>query len=111
MVNAFLVAFNLIPAFPMDGGRVLRAALAMRFDYANATHLAARVGRVLAVGLGILGLYSNPFLVLIAIFVWFAATAEELQVDGRPPEHTFVDQHGRLVTVTMPGPRYERGEP
>ncbi len=75
-LNLFLVLFNLIPAFPMDGGRVLRALLALRMGPARATATAARVGQGLAFGLGFLGLLGNPMLLFIAIFVYIAATAE-----------------------------------
>jgi stage IV sporulation protein FB len=76
-VNLFLVLFNLLPAFPMDGGRVLRALLALRLGRARATRVAATLGQVMAFGFGILGLIgANPLLVLIAVFVWFAAAAE-----------------------------------
>jgi Zn-dependent protease/predicted transcriptional regulator len=76
MVNVILAIFNLIPAFPMDGGRVLRALLALRLDYVRATHIAAQAGKSFAMGLGIAGLISNPILLLIAVFVWFGADQE-----------------------------------
>jgi Zn-dependent protease/predicted transcriptional regulator len=78
-VNLWLVLFNLIPAFPMDGGRVLRALLAMRSgDHARATETAARVGRFFALVFGIVGLFivGNPFLVIVALFVWLGAAGE-----------------------------------
>jgi stage IV sporulation protein FB len=75
--NIFLAVFNLIPAFPMDGGRILRAVLALRLDYARATKLAANIGRVFAVLFGVYGLINgNFFLIMIAIFIFSAATQE-----------------------------------
>ncbi len=80
VVNVFLVLFNLIPAFPMDGGRVLRAALAMRLPYARATRIAAVTGQALAVVFGLVGVLWNPFLLLIAFFVGIGASQESQQV-------------------------------
>ncbi len=79
-VNIFLVLFNLIPAFPMDGGRVLRAILAFWYPRPQATNLAARVGQALAFVFGFFGLMGNPMLLFIAIFVYLAATAEAQSV-------------------------------
>jgi Zn-dependent protease/CBS domain-containing protein len=79
-VNIFLVLFNLIPAFPMDGGRVLRSLLAMRLEYSRATQIAATIGQGIAVLFGIVGLFSNPFLVFIAFFVWVGAAQEASMV-------------------------------
>lgn len=75
-VNIWLVLFNLIPAFPMDGGRVLRAFLAMSLPYSKATSIAATIGQGLAIVLGLAGLFGNPMLILIAFFIFLAAQQE-----------------------------------
>ena len=81
--NVVLLAFNLLPAFPMDGGRVLRALLARRTSYLRATEIAARVGRSFALVLGAFGLLANPMLAVIALFVWLAAAGEMAAVQLR----------------------------
>jgi Zn-dependent protease/CBS domain-containing protein len=75
-VNIFLVLFNLIPAFPMDGGRILRAILAMKMNYARATQVAANIGQALAFVFGLFGLFGNPMLLFIALFVYLGASQE-----------------------------------
>jgi Zn-dependent protease/CBS domain-containing protein len=83
-LNIWLVIFNMIPAFPMDGGRVLRALLALRLSYRRATRIAAGVGQVIAVLFVFVGFTrSMPILVLIGVFVWLGAQAESHQVDVR----------------------------
>ncbi len=80
IVNLVLLLFNLIPAFPMDGGRVLRAALALRMDYVRATQLAVAFGQGFALIFGLIGLFSNPFYLFIALFVWIGAGQENSSV-------------------------------
>ncbi|QCR23877.1 site-2 protease family protein [Pontibacter sp. SGAir0037] len=80
MVNVILVAFNAIPAFPMDGGRVLRALLAFKLGRVRATQIAANLGQFLAIFFAFIGFFYNPFLILIGAFVFFGAYSENIMV-------------------------------
>ena len=83
-INLVLAVFNLLPAFPMDGGRVLRASLTPVLGRLRATRVAANIGKGMAVVLGVLGIFVvNPFLVVIAVFVFFGASAEASGVETR----------------------------
>jgi stage IV sporulation protein FB len=82
-VNVLLVAFNLIPAFPTDGGRVFRALLAFRFGRVRATRYAAVAGQVFATIFVVLGLLGNPILALIGVFIFLAGAAENRDVAQR----------------------------
>lgn len=103
--NLLLVAFNLIPAFPLDGGRVLRAGLAMKLNYATATNTAAKIGQGFAVVFGIIGLFTNPFLILIAVFIWFGAAGEsqvtqtQSKLAGVPVERAMLTQFDTLSPI------------
>ncbi len=80
VLNVVLAAFNMIPAFPLDGGRVLRALLGRNRSHAEATRLSVSIGKAFAVVIGLFGvLVFNPFLVAVAFFVYIAAAAEGRQ--------------------------------
>jgi len=81
--NIILVLFNMIPAFPMDGGRVLRALLAMGMGNARATEMAASIGQGFAVVFAVVGIFYNPMLIIIALFIFLAASGEASQAQLR----------------------------
>jgi Zn-dependent protease/predicted transcriptional regulator len=83
LVNIILAVFNLIPAFPMDGGRVLRALLSFKFERHIATKIAARIGQFLAIGFMLLGFLYNPFLIFIGLFVIMGAQMESKHADSK----------------------------
>ncbi|MEW5962915.1 MAG: site-2 protease family protein [Pseudomonadota bacterium] len=97
VANIALFAFNLIPAFPMDGGRVLRALLAIPMGFTRATRAAAVVGQGLAIVLGFLGLFGNPFLILIAVFIFFAASGEAGYVLARDLTRGYLAAHAMIT--------------
>lgn len=102
--NVGLLGFNLIPAYPMDGGRVLRAVLGSRIGMVRATRIAARVGQVLAMAAGVYGLVQGqPWLVLIALFIFFGAAQEASLVETRAAGRgIIVDQMMITRFVTIP---------
>ena len=93
--NIVLVVFNMIPAFPMDGGRVLRSSLAMFMEYARATQIATSVGQACAIVLGLLGLFSgNIMLMIIAGFIYLSARAENTYASHEADAMRFGQQTG-----------------
>lgn len=104
VANVMLVVFNLIPAFPMDGGRVLRALLSFRLGHVKATKIASGIGQGLAVLFFILGLFFNPFLILIAFFIFFGAYGENQTVKQQSilAGHTVKDAMLRYITRLHP---------
>jgi len=107
--NIMLVAFNLIPAFPMDGGRVFRAFLSFWIDRVKATHIAARLGQFLAVVFIFVGFASNPFLVFIGLFIFMGAYGEYEAVKSgvQMKGHYIHEAMLRTITIFHPDTRLE----
>lgn len=104
-INVALLVFNLLPAFPMDGGRVLRALLVTRKGMVRGTRIAARIGQVFAMGIGLLGLFGNPMLMIIAAFIYLAAEAEAAAVETRAAGEG-VTAHAMMITDLRTLPVY-----
>lgn len=103
--NVALCVFNLIPAFPMDGGRVLRALLAVRMGYTRATRTAATIGQGLAVVFGLWGLLiGHPILILIAAFIFLAASGEAGYVQAREYTRGYLASHAMITKFQALGP-------
>jgi Zn-dependent protease/predicted transcriptional regulator len=106
-VNIWLVLFNMIPAFPMDGGRVFRALLAFKLERVKATKIAAGLGQFLALCFMLLGLYTNPFLIVIGVFIFFSAQAEakhaqtELVLEGNTIQKITMRNYPALPTESV----------
>jgi Zn-dependent protease len=100
-VNVALAFFNLLPAFPMDGGRVFRALLQMRWGRVRATAAAATLGKVVAVMFALAGVLFNPMLILIALFVWVAGTREAETVRFQAELGDTLVEHAMLEQVTV----------
>ncbi len=103
-VNVTLVLFNLIPAFPMDGGRVLRALLALRMGHARATRAAAVVGQGVAFALGLAGLFGNPMLIFIALFVYMGASSEGAAAQQREASQSLLASDAAVTRYEVLSP-------
>ncbi|HEY6167428.1 MAG TPA: site-2 protease family protein [Verrucomicrobiae bacterium] len=123
VVNIFLVAFNMLPAFPMDGGRVLRSLLALKLDYARATQIAAALGQFMALLFVIAGFaLGHLMLMVIALFIWVGASQEtsvaqlKSALGGIPVEQAMLtdfqvlapgDSLGRAVELILAGSQHD----
>lgn len=105
LANIMLVVFNMIPAFPMDGGRVLRALLSFKLGRTKATEIAATLGQLLAVLFFVLGLFINPFLILIALFIFFGAYGENQMVKQGALLKGHMVEEAMLTELTLLNPK------
>lgn len=104
IANLMLVVFNMIPAFPMDGGRVFRALLSFQLGRVKATEIAAGLGQILAVLFFVLGLMLNPFLILIALFIFFGAYGENQMVKQGALLKGHLVEEAMLTNITILAP-------
>lgn len=111
-INLMLGLFNLLPSFPMDGGRIFRAFMTPRIGRLKATALAARIGRIMAVAFGIFGLFQGHIiLVLIAIFIYQAAGAEYRAVYMQQMSQDWFTAGQQDADVEVSPPPYARKAP
>jgi Zn-dependent protease len=109
--NVMLVLFNLVPAFPMDGGRILRALLAMSMGFPKATRVAAGLGQILAAVAGVAAIVSgNIMLALVALFVFFGASGERAAEEARAILSTLrlADAYNKYALTLAPGDQISR---
>lgn len=109
--NVFLALFNLIPAFPLDGGRVFRALLSMTVGARRATQIAAGTGQMIAIGLGLMGVFSgNLILALVAFFIFMGAGQEQAEDAARTVLHSLAvgDAYNKYALTLAPGDQVSR---
>lgn len=104
VVNIFLVLFNAIPAFPMDGGRVLRALISMKAGRVKATQIAAVLGQLFALGFVILGFFYNPFMIFIGLFVFFGAYSENMMVQQMETMRGYLVKDAMMTQLAIVSP-------
>ncbi|HZJ20103.1 MAG TPA: site-2 protease family protein [Pricia sp.] len=110
VANVMLVVFNLVPAFPMDGGRVLRALLAFKLGRVEATRIASGIGQATAVLFFVFGFLVNPFLILIAFFIFFGAYGENQMVKQAALLEGHLVKEATLTHITKLSPEHSIGE-
>lgn len=110
-VNVALAVFNLLPAFPMDGGRAVRALLAMVTDRTRATRIAAGLGKALALVFVVVGVMWNPVLAIIGVFVWLGATAEGATAEAQHAMEGLTVRDAMITSFHTVGPHEPLAQP